>query len=67
MVAKNKNNHDLGEQLAKAKTVDELLDVIFADYETEYFNDPPQGRKEFLEKVMDKIWEKRKCRALKFI
>jgi len=47
---------DLDDMLKAAKNLGDLLDIIFADYESQYYQgDPPPGRKEFLEEIMNKI------------
>jgi len=49
----------LAKQLDNVKCIDDLLEVIFCDYITTYYQDPPPGRKEFIRKLIDKIHEYR--------
>ena len=49
------NFEDLDDKLNKVESVDDLLDVIFDDYMSTYYQDLPPGRKKFIEKLMDKI------------
>lgn len=55
----NKEFEDLDDKLNKVKSIDDLLEVIFCDYLSAYYQNPPLGRKEFLEEIMDKIHDYR--------
>ena len=49
---------NLWDKLNNISNISSLLDVIFDDYLIQYYQDPPPGRKDFLEKIMDEIYFK---------
>ena len=51
----NEVDETINKQLENAKDLNNLLDIIFDDYLIMYYQDPPPGRKQFLEKLINKI------------
>ena len=49
---------NLWDKLNNISNISSLLDVIFDDYLIQYYQDPPPGQKDFLEKIMDEIYFK---------